>query len=91
VAARFSARINTGPGPIPGHPWGKQPGVGLNHPPPLTPRVKERVELYLYSHPVPSWQVIGCTFLGLIFMLHCTVAIIRQPANIKCTTVLDMQ
>ena len=31
---------------------------GVNHPPPATDEVKERVELYLYSPSVPSWPVI---------------------------------
>jgi len=37
----------------------KQPGIGVNHPPPSSTEVKERVELYLYSPSVPSWQVTG--------------------------------
>ena len=35
------------------------PGHGVNHPPPLSAKVKERVELYVCSSSVPSWQVIG--------------------------------
>jgi hypothetical protein len=43
------------PGPSPGV---KRPGRGVYHPPHLAPRLKKRVELYLYS-PGPSWPVIG--------------------------------
>ena len=34
---------------------GKRPGRGVNHPPPSSAEIKERVELYLYSPSVPSW------------------------------------
>jgi hypothetical protein len=37
----------------------KRPGRGVNHPSPSSAEVKERVELYLYTPSVPSWQVIG--------------------------------
>jgi len=40
-------------------PGVKQLGHGINHPRPSSTKVKERVELYLYSPSVPSWQVIG--------------------------------
>jgi hypothetical protein len=33
--------------------------------PPSTARVKERVELYLYSPSGPSWPVLGRTYLYL--------------------------
>jgi len=32
----------------------KQPGRGIDHPPPSSAKVKERVELYLYSPSGPS-------------------------------------
>jgi len=35
------------------------PGHGVDHPPPPSAKIKERVELYLYSPSVSSWQVIG--------------------------------
>jgi hypothetical protein len=56
--ARFSAPVQTGPGPHPasytirpGHfPRGvKRPGRGVEHPTPSIAEVEERVELYLYS------------------------------------------
>jgi hypothetical protein len=44
---------------VPGHSWGvKRPGRGVDHPPPSSARVKERVKLYLYSPCGPSWPVI---------------------------------
>jgi len=44
-----------GTGPFLGVKW---PGHG-DHPPPTSAKVKERVELYLYSHSGPSRPVIG--------------------------------
>jgi hypothetical protein len=34
-------------------------GRGVNNPPPSSAKLKERVELYIYSLSVPSWHVIG--------------------------------
>jgi hypothetical protein len=56
----FSAPVQTGPGAYPASykmnnrsfPEAKQPGRGVNNPPPSSAEVKERVELYLYSWPV---------------------------------------
>jgi hypothetical protein len=64
---RFSLPVQTGPG---AHPasyttgTGSFPGVdlsgrGVDHPPPSSADVKERVELYPYSPSGPSWLVIG--------------------------------
>jgi hypothetical protein len=39
----------------------KRPGRGVDHPPQFSAEVKERVELYLYSHSGPSWPVLGWT------------------------------
>ena len=46
-------------------PGVKQPGRGLNHPSPFRAKVKERVELYLYSPSEPSWPVLGWTLLSI--------------------------
>jgi len=57
----FSAPTQTCPGAHPAFctictgsfPGVKQPGCGVDHPP-SRPKVKERVELYLYSPSEPS-------------------------------------
>jgi hypothetical protein len=46
-------------------PGVKRPGRGLNHPLPPGAKVKERIELCLYSFYGPSWPVIGQTLLSL--------------------------
>jgi len=64
---RFSATVQTCPeahpasykmrtGFFPGVKW---PGCSVDHPPPSSAEVKERVELYLYSPSGPSWLVLG--------------------------------
>jgi len=71
VEARFSAPLQTGPGPHPASytmgngsfPGVKQPVNGIDHSPPYSAKVKERVELYLYSTSGPSRPVIGWTLL----------------------------
>ena len=40
----------------------KRPGRGVNHPPPSSAEVKERVELHLYSPSGPSWAVPRVSF-----------------------------
>ena len=52
---RFSVTVQTGPG----NPGVKRPGRGLDYPPQTKAEVKERVELYIYSHSGPSWTVMG--------------------------------
>jgi len=42
-------------------PGVKRPGRGIDHPPPSSAEVKERVGLYLYSPSRPSWPVLGWT------------------------------
>jgi len=57
VEVRFSVSVQTGPGAQPtsytmatgSFPGVKWPGRGVDHPPPSSAEVKERVELYLYS------------------------------------------
>jgi hypothetical protein len=64
--ARFCAQVQTGPG---AHPASYTMGTvsflgvkrlecGIDHPPPSSAEVKERVELYLYSPSGPSWPVL---------------------------------
>jgi hypothetical protein len=68
---RFSAPIQSGP---PGHLyngyWVKRPGRGVDHPPSSSARVKERVELYLYSPSGPSWPILGRTLPLPGFYIH---------------------
>jgi hypothetical protein len=42
-------------------PGVRRPGRGVDHPPSSSARVKERVELYIYSPSGPSWPVLGRT------------------------------
>jgi hypothetical protein len=48
------------------YPGVKRPGRGVNHPPPTSAEVKERVRLYLHSPFGSSWPVLGWT------LLYCT-------------------
>jgi len=67
VGERYSAPAQTGPGAYPAsYTMGTEPfsgvkwlGRGIDHPPPSSTEVKERVELYLYSTSGPLWPVAG--------------------------------
>ena len=67
VGARFSVPVQTGPVAHPASctmgtgsfPGVKRPGRGVDHPPPSSTKVRERVELYLCSASGPSWPVLG--------------------------------
>jgi hypothetical protein len=67
VGARFFAAVQTGPGAHPASctmaigsfPGVKRLGLGVDHTPSSSARVKERVELYLYSLSGRSWHVPG--------------------------------
>jgi len=67
--ATFSAPVQTGPGTHPAsYTMGtrsflgcKAAGASRWPPIPSIAEVKERVELYLYSHCLPSWTVVGWT------------------------------
>jgi len=73
VGAIFSAPVQKGPGAYPASytmgtgffPGVKLLGHGVDHPPPSSAEVQERVGLYLYSHSGPSWPV-----LGLLYLVH---------------------
>ena len=64
VGARFSAPVQTVPGDYPVHsgyrvfPGGKAVGTWRWPPTPYSAEVKERVELYLYSHYGSSWPAL---------------------------------
>jgi hypothetical protein len=67
--AKFSPPVQTGPGAHPtsctmvtgSFPEVKRSGRGVDHSPQSRANVKERVELYLYSHFGRSWPVIRWT------------------------------
>jgi len=67
VGARFSAPLQIGPGDHPASytrgtgsfPGMKRPGHAIDHPFPSSTKVKEKMELYLYSPFGPSWPVLG--------------------------------
>ena len=79
----FSSILCTCPNQRPDRPWGtlsllyngyrvfpriKWLGRGIDHSPPSSAKVKERVELYLYSPSVPLWPVLGLPLpLPLLF------------------------
>jgi len=72
MGARFSMPTQTGPGT---HPASctmvsflgmKRLGRAVNHPPPLSTKVKERVELYLYS---PYLAFMACSKVTLLLSL----------------------
>jgi hypothetical protein len=64
---RFSASAQAGPGAYPASstmgtgsfPGVRRPGRGVDHAPPSSAEVKERVQLYLYFSSGPSWPVLG--------------------------------
>ena len=66
-AARFPAPVQTVPGAHPAsYTMGagsflrvKRPGRSVDHPSPSSAKVKERVELYLYSPSGSSWPLLG--------------------------------
>jgi hypothetical protein len=49
-------------------PGVKRPGLGVNHPPPSSAEVKERVDLYLCSPSEPSRPVPGWTFKCTVYL-----------------------
>jgi hypothetical protein len=67
MGARFSALVQAGPVAHPASntmgtvsfPGLKRPERGVDHPSPSSAKVKERIELYVFSLSGPSWLVIG--------------------------------
>jgi hypothetical protein len=68
VWAKISAPVQTSPGTPPSLLYNgylvffsgvKQPGSGVDQLPPSSAKVKERVQLYLYSPSGPSWPLLG--------------------------------
>jgi hypothetical protein len=65
----------------------KRPGRGVDHPPPSSAGVKERVELYLCFPSGPSWPVLGWTLLIVYYgELHiCSVTAHSYIQLVSCT------
>ena len=67
MGERFSSHVQTGRGAhSASYTMGavsfqrvKRPGRGVDHSPPSSTEVEERVELHLYSPSGPSWPVLG--------------------------------
>jgi hypothetical protein len=91
VEARFSATVQTGPGAhtasctmsTESFPGVKRPGRGVDHPPPSSTEVKERVELYLYSPSGLSWPVVGRT-LPLLYTRRVDLHILCARGKFGC-------
>jgi hypothetical protein len=92
VGERFSAQFQTG---CKAHPasytmgTGSYPGVkrsrrGVDHPPPSSIEVKERVDLYLYSHSEPTWLFWGelCLYLYLY-----TLCILNREHDVRILSI----
>ena len=106
VGARFSAPTHTGPGAHPApctistgsFPGVNRPGRGVDHPPPSSAEVKERVELYLYSPSGPSWPVLGRTLPLLYYVNHkkhtvrscCVLYQVQTVVRYKLTYTINM-
>ena len=58
----------------------KQPGHGVEHPSTSIPKVKERVDLYLYLPSGPPWPV-----LGLMVPYMETIFSSKKLVNFDCT------
>ena len=57
-------------------PGVKRQGRGVDHPPPYSAEVKERVELYLYSPSGLSWPVLRRTslYMPVVYVtMHCMI------------------
>ena len=92
MKVRFSAPIETGPWAHPAYytmgtessPRVKWPGCGVDHPPTSSAKVKNRVELYLYSLFEPLWPFLGWT-LPLPYQIYVDMKAIAPTC--LCTSV----
>ena len=85
VVVKFSAPVQTGPGTHPASytmitrlfPGVKWLARGINYPPPSSVKVKERVELYLYSHLVSIMAGFGvnCHMTEMTTLNHETMEV----------------
>ena len=80
VGARFSAPVQTG-----SFQGIKRPGLGLNHISRSNAEVEERVELWRYSHSVPSDQVIGWKYLTY-FNMNFSFNVVSESTDNKPRT-----
>ena len=64
----------------------KRPGRGVNHQPPSSAEVKERVELYLYSPSGHSRPVLGWSLLLLLLMFPFQSLVLFWVIKTKFTT-----
>jgi len=93
LGMRFSASVQTGPRAHPASctmgtgsfPGVKRPGRGIDHPPPSSAKVKERVELYLYS---PLWAFVACSGVNFTFQ-YTTVCFSPICRHVNHTSVTD--
>jgi len=67
-------------------PGVKRPGRRVDHTPPPSAEIKERVELYLYSTSGPSWPVKGSTLpLPFLLLFYCRDSFFTVPIVILMT------
>jgi hypothetical protein len=89
--ARFTAPVQTGPGARPvsytmgtgSFPGLKRRGVSTTHPS-TSSKVKERVELYLYSPSGFSWPILGRTLKSI--HAHYAIPLLRPFLFCGCTS-----
>jgi len=69
-------------------PGVKRPRRGVNHPPPSSTKVKERVELYVYS---PLWAFVACYTVTFNFTLEHNADILNLFTNDSIKAVLFLR
>ena len=87
VGGDFFAPVQTGPGAHPASytmgtvsfPGVKWPGCGINHPPPFSAKVKERVQLYLWAFEASSRS--NLTFTFTFFYSSRNLIMIMKPVG----------
>jgi hypothetical protein len=60
----------------------QRPGRGFDYPPPSSGKVKERVEPYLYSPSVPSWQATGRNILLRFYLSNFSDHYLRKRSTL---------
>jgi hypothetical protein len=88
VGARFSAPVQTDPGAYPASctmgTGVERPGCGVDHPPPSSAEVKERVEQYLNSPSTPPLGLHGLFWGELYLCYFSTNAKLLRKMKIWC-------